>query len=105
MIIGNNKDLIYSNFIQPQFVGNKLIRCLRTFISPSVYCQHNFENIYYIPVQKRHIQHIRIEVKNLKDQPITLKDVTVPTKFYFIFGVFQHGKTYKNTSSPHFSIL
>lgn len=52
VVICNTNALIYYNLIQPQFVSNKLIRCLRKFITPSIYCEYTFDNIYYLPVEK-----------------------------------------------------
>jgi hypothetical protein len=49
-VIGDKNILIYCDLISPQFVGAQLVRCLRTFIVPSMDCQHIFENIYYAPV-------------------------------------------------------
>jgi hypothetical protein len=59
---GETCDLIYCNLISPQFVGDRAVRCFRTFVYPSIYCQHTFENVYYVPVEKRSFREIRIEV-------------------------------------------
>jgi hypothetical protein len=45
--------LIYCDLISPQFVGSQYVRVLRTFIQPSKYCKHTFDNIHYTPVEKR----------------------------------------------------
>jgi hypothetical protein len=44
-IIGDIIILIYCDLISPQFLGAALIRCLRTFIAPSIDRQHTFEYI------------------------------------------------------------
>jgi hypothetical protein len=59
LVIGDTNSLIYCNVIQPQFFGNALIRCLSTIITPSAFNNHRFDNIYYVPVEQRHIRHIR----------------------------------------------
>ena len=52
-IVGESRALIYCNLIVPQFIGDQLDRCLRTISIPSQYCNYNFHNIYYVPVEKR----------------------------------------------------
>ena len=61
-VVGENTGLIYCDLISPQFVGGKLVRCLRTYIYPSIDCQEIFENVYYMPVEKQRIDSIRIEI-------------------------------------------
>jgi len=51
-VIGETNALIYCNLITPQFLGSDYVRCLRTFIHPSKFCDHAFHNVYYVPVQK-----------------------------------------------------
>src|SRR5215510_10368326 len=58
-VIGDVNRLIYCDLISPQFVSSNLVRCLRTFISPSVDCQHIFTNTDYVPVEKIQLQDIR----------------------------------------------
>jgi len=43
--------LIYCNLISPQFVGDSTVRSMRTYAFPS--CQHEFRNVYYVPVEQR----------------------------------------------------
>ena len=56
--VGETKALIYCDWITPQFMGDDYVRCLRTFIHPSKYCEHTFHNVYYVYVQKRSFQDI-----------------------------------------------
>jgi hypothetical protein len=56
LIVGDTCGLVYCNLVSPQFVGDKSVRCLRTFVFPSVYCHYAFENIYYVPVEKVRFQ-------------------------------------------------
>jgi hypothetical protein len=51
-IVGQSRGLIYCNLTAPQFVGDQLVRCLRTITIPSQYRNYNF-HIYYVPVEKR----------------------------------------------------
>jgi hypothetical protein len=44
MIVGENV-LIYCSLITPQFVGGNLLRCVRTYISPTLDGQHLFKKV------------------------------------------------------------
>ena len=52
--------LIYCNLISPQFVGDQTARVLRTFITKSQPCEYKFTELYYVPVEQRNFQDIRI---------------------------------------------
>jgi hypothetical protein len=49
-VISANNALIYCDLISPHFFGSQYVRVLRTFILPTAYCNHSFENVYYMPV-------------------------------------------------------
>jgi hypothetical protein len=40
--VGERNALIYCDLITQKFVGSDYVRCLRTFIHPSKYCDHAF---------------------------------------------------------------
>jgi len=84
-VVGDTNTLIYCDLITPQFVGDDYVRCLRTFIRPSKYCEHTFQNVYYVPVQKRSFQDITILIKDLNGNHVPFKDGTVPTKLVLHF--------------------
>jgi len=50
-LAGETNALIYCDLITQQFVGSEYVRCLRTFIHPSKYCDHASQNVYYVPVE------------------------------------------------------
>ena len=66
----NTNGLIYCDLIAPQFVIQSNVRCLRTFIPPTAFCNEFvhptaicnevFENLYYVPVEKRAFRDITI---------------------------------------------
>jgi hypothetical protein len=85
VVVGKDHGLIYCDLISPQFVGDKSVRCLRTFIYPSLYCQFTFENIYYVPVEKRSFREIRIEILNLQGVRVPFKDSNSPPKVVLHF--------------------
>ena len=43
--------LIYCDLIAPQFVNHSKVRCLRTFIPSTPFCNEVFENSYYVMVE------------------------------------------------------
>jgi len=51
--------LIYYNLISQQFVGDITVRSMRTYVFLSSSCQHEFTNVYYVPVDERGFQDIR----------------------------------------------
>ena len=85
MVIGDKNALIYCDLITPQFVGNNYVRCLRTFIHPSEYCEHLFRHVYYVPVERRTFQDITIVISNLKGAPLDYKTDGAPVKVVLHF--------------------
>jgi hypothetical protein len=83
--VGDTNHLIYCDLIPPQFVGSNLVRCLRSYIFASLSGQHIFDNIYYMPVEKRRFQDVRIEVRNLEGKLATFKTSTTPVKLVLHF--------------------
>jgi hypothetical protein len=84
-IVGEANVLIYCDLIAPQFVGKNYIRLLRTFIRPSKFCEHLFQNIYYLPVEKSVFQEIHIEMRKLDGNLVDYKDSNVPIKIVLHF--------------------
>ena len=84
-VIGDTNALIYCDLISQQFFGNKYIRCLRTFITPSTHCEHIFKNVYYMSVEKHAFQDVTIQILTLEGQPIKMPASTTPTKIVLHF--------------------
>jgi len=78
-IVGQSRALIYCNLIAPQFVGGQLVRCLRTITSPSQYCNYSFHNIHYVPVEKRLIRHVHIQIKTADGKTTAFPDGRSPS--------------------------
>ena len=76
---------LYCDLISPQFVGSQYVRCLRTFVHPTTYCNNIFENVYYVPVEKRRFQDIRIEILRQTGERPNFKASDVPTKVVLHF--------------------
>jgi len=69
-IVGNTTGLIYSDLKSPQYVRSTLVLCLNTFIYPSMWSQHVFDNVYYLPVEMRTFKYIRMEILKLLGKPV-----------------------------------
>jgi len=85
LIVGDTNVIVYCNLISQQFVGENAVRCLRSFIFPSALCQHVFKEVFYIPVEQRRFQDIRIEFLTLQGKRVSFKDSKNPTKVILHF--------------------
>jgi len=87
--LGDNTDaLVYCDLIAPQLIGTTMVRFLRTFNTtwPADYdTEYIFENVYYVPVEKRMFRDIRIEILNLSDKRVAFKDSKTPLKVVLHF--------------------
>jgi hypothetical protein len=72
--------LIFCNLIAPQFVGDSTVRCMRTFFVTDISNHREFQNVYYVPVEQRRFQDIRIEFLTSDGLHIPLQDSITPTK-------------------------
>jgi len=83
---GANPVLLYCNLISPQFLGDSTVRCIRTFLLyPNAMCQHEFQNVQYVPVKQRRFQDIRMEFLTTEGLHIPFEDSTMPTKVVLHF--------------------
>ena len=85
IVLSNTLSLLYCDLISPQFFGDRLVRVLRTFITPSLTGQYTFTNIHYVPVEKRIFQDIRIEILNTQGGRIAFKDNKTPIQIVLHF--------------------
>ena len=83
--IGETHSLVYCNVISPQFIGDDLVRCLRSFIFPTTNCHHVFGEIFYVPVEKQRFQEIRIEFLTLEGKRVNFRDSKTPIKVVLHF--------------------
>ena len=77
----NTDALVYCDLIAPQFIGTTLVRFLRTFNTtwPADYdTEYIFDNVHYVPVEKRMFRDIRIEILNLSGERVALKIARPP---------------------------
>ena len=84
-VVGDTNVLLYCNLVSPQFVSDQTARVLRTFIHPSSHCEHKFTEVYYVPVEQRNFQDIRIEFLTLYGNRVKFKDSATPSKVVLHF--------------------
>jgi hypothetical protein len=89
-VISADAALIYCDVISPQFVGSQYVRGLRTFIKASTYCIHTFDNIYYVPVEKRRFQDLEIRLLRLDGTAVGYLPSTTPVKIVLHFRRISH---------------
>jgi len=77
---------IYCNLISPQFLGDSTVRSMRSFDFPSSSsCLHEFRNMYYVPVELRRFQDIRIKFLTTEGLDISFEYSTTPTNVLLHF--------------------
>jgi hypothetical protein len=98
-VVGDHIALIYCDVVSPQFVGGNLVRCLRTYIYPSLTCQYEFKNVYYMPVEKRRITNIRIEILTTSGNKVAFKSGKQPSKLVLHFRKCDINRSYNHSHS------
>jgi hypothetical protein len=69
--------LIYCDLIRSKFVGSQYTSCLQNLTK---YGDRTFNNVYYLPVEKRTFQDISIMIADLRANKVPFKSGVVPTK-------------------------
>jgi len=85
VVVGDITAVVDCDVISPQYVGKSLVRCLRPFVYPTMYGEHVYNYIYYLPVEKHTIKNIRIEILQLTDKIVEFKCSKNPTKIVLHF--------------------
>ena len=72
--------LMYCDLIAPQLIGTTKVRYLRSFrIVPTDYVsEYLFQNVYYVPVEKRTFRDTRIEILSLSGDRVPFRDSQTP---------------------------
>jgi len=83
---------MYCDLIAPQLRGTAKVRCLRSFrIVPTDYdSEYLFQNVYYVPVEKRTFRDIRIEILNQSGELIPFNDSHTPLIVVHFRRVIKH---------------
>ena len=76
----NSRALVYCDLIAPQLIGSSMVRYLRTLdIMPANHGgEFLYENVYYVPVEKKTFRDIRIEILSLTGSRSTLEIARPP---------------------------
>ena len=82
--------LVYCGLITQQFVGSDHVRCLRTFFHPTKYCDHAFQNVYYVPVEKRTFQDISILISDLNRKKSLSRMARYQWNWFYIFAAHKN---------------
>jgi len=79
--------LMYCDLIAPQLIGTTKVRCLRSFrIVPTDYdSEYLFQNVYYVPLEKKTFRDMRIEILNQGGELIPFSDSQIPLKVVLHF--------------------
>jgi len=88
LLADNTFALVYCDRIAPQLIGTNNVRFFRTFniIMPEDYGgEYQFENVYYVHVEKRMFRDIRIEILNLPCERVAFKDSKTPLNMVLHF--------------------
>ena len=84
-VISSTNVLIYCDLITPQFVVTENVRLLRTIICPTQLGNHQFQNVYYLHVEKKLFQDIRMELRVSDGGPAAFEDSVIPTNVVLHF--------------------
>jgi len=80
------KALTYCTLISAHNVGYSTVRCMPTFVfSSTASCHHEFRNMYYVTVEQRRFQDVRIEFLTTEGLDITFEDSMTPTNVVLHF--------------------
>jgi len=101
-VVGDTTALVYFDVISPKYVGKLLVRCLRTFIYRTMYGEHVFDYIYYLPVKEHTIKSIGIEILQLTGKRVEFKSSKTPTKIVLHFRRVSHGNKKASSSSQSY---
>lgn len=82
---------IYCDIIEPQIIGDSWSKVLRTLSNTpdgavthfSQACSVEFMRLQYVPVQKKHIQSIRIDIRDVTSNPFPFLYGTLSVKLHF----------------------
>ena len=79
--------LMYCDLIAAQLTGTAKVRCLGSFrIVPTDYdSEYLFQNVYYVPVEKKTFRDIRIDILNESGELIPFSDSQTPLKVVLHF--------------------
>jgi len=77
-----SRALVYCDLIAPQLIGASMVRNQRTLDNmPANYGgEFLYENVYYVPVEKKTFRDLRMEILNLSGERNAFRDSKTPLK-------------------------
>ena len=76
---------VYWDLVAPQFVADQNLRTLRIIHYPSIIGEHRFQNIYYLPVEKRVFRDINIQMRLMDGSTVPFEAGILPVKMVLYF--------------------
>jgi len=76
---------VYCDLVAPQFVADENLRTLRIIHYPSIVGEHRFQNVYYLPVEKRVFRDINIQMRLMDGSAVPFEAVILPVKMVLHF--------------------
>jgi len=76
---------VYCDLVAPQFVADQNLRTLRIIQYPSIVGEHRFQNIYYLPVEKRVFRDINIQMRLMDGSTVPFEAGILPVKMVLHF--------------------
>ena len=76
---------VYCELVAPQFVADQNLRTLRIIDYPSRDVEHRFQNVYYLPVEKRIFPDITIQMRLMDGSTVPFEAVILPVKMVLHF--------------------
>lgn len=82
---GKELVFVYCDIIKPQLIGDAYVKCLRIIQFPEKTAYHNFQTIYYLPVEKTEFQVISVEITTKTGELAKLTASKKPTMLVLHF--------------------
>ena len=76
---------VYCDLVAPQFVADQNLRTLRIIHYPSIVGEHRFQNVYYLPVEKRVFRDINIQMRLMDGSTVPFEAGVLPVKMVLHF--------------------
>ena len=69
---------VYCDLVAPQFVADQNLRTLRIINYASRGEEHRFQNVYFLPVEKRVFRDINTQMRLMEGSPVPFEAGIIP---------------------------
>ena len=76
---------VYCDLVAPQFVADQYLRTLRIIHYPSIVGENRFQNVYYLPVEKRVFRDVNIQMRLMDGLTVPFEAGIIPVKMVLYF--------------------